>query len=295
MEHKIEDQVREENRKSDYELSERISSDSLSLAISEVYSRQKSNILKTPKKLKNIRGRFGDLYTKRRDALAAKCNLQEGSRKIANEYEIVALYSRNWWRAAIEHGIFPDNEYTRQFTKEDSWWKDSGSKAYAFYDHMQDKERIERLRPSFAECENDAELIALVFDIYFINLLADIDMRAPSMSQQEMLDEIFELFDVESFAQFSIGWNQSDELIREDISRERKTSALMRLEKDPTSRAKQAAKMAIKSEWEKIPKLKKTYGWKANFAKKMGAEHHIIQDVKTITGWVAEWEKLLTS
>lgn len=295
MEHKIEDQVRGQTRKSDSELSDRISSDSLNLAISEVYSRQKSNILKTPKKLKNIRGRFGDLYTKRRDALAAKCNLQEGSRIVANENEIAALYSINWCKAAIERGILLNNKHTRQLTEEGTWWKGSGSKAYAFYDHMQTKESVKRLRLSFAECENDAELIALVFDIYFINLLADIDMRAPSMSQQEILEEIFEIFDVESFSQFTIGWNQSDEMVREDISLERKASGLMRLEKDPTSRAKQAAKMAIKREWEKIPKLKKTYGWKANFAKKMGSEYHIIQDVKTITGWVAEWEKLLTS
>ncbi len=295
MGHKIEDQVKGEIERLDFDLCNRISSDSLTLAIAEVYAKQKSQTLKTPEKLKYIKGRFGDVYIQRRVDLLAKCNIEEGSRKVANEYEIAALRSRNWWKLSIEAGVLLDNDYTRQFTTEEYWWRDYKSKAYAFYDHVHSNEIAKRLRLSFAECNTDAELTDLVFNIYSINALADIDERAGSMSKHELLDEIFEFFDMEALAQFSDGWNKSSEMIKQDISAERARHALMRLEKDPISKAKQSAKMAIKGEWEKIPKGKKTYGWKSEFARNMGAKHPIIKDVSGIRNWVDEWEKLLVS
>lgn len=295
MEFKIEDQVRDENRKFDLDLHNQISSDSLNLAIAEVSAKQKSKTLSTPIRLKHIQGRFGNFYAKKREVLAEKCNIEEGAKIVANELGIAALRSRNWWRLSIEAGVFLDNEFTRQFMTEDGWWKDFQSKANAFYDHVHSNEIIKRLRLSFAECNSDAELTDLVFNIYSINALADIDERAGSMSQQELLDEIFEFFDMEALAQFSDGWNKADEVVREDISRERSRSALMRMERDPISRAKQVAKMAIKGEWEKIPDTKKTYGWKSEFARKMGEDHPIIKDVAGIRKWVDGWEKLLVS
>ena len=82
-----------------------------------------------------------------------------------------------------------------------------------------------------------------------------------------------------------------DQVGKSAISRMARENALKRLEKDP----KQTTKTAIMGEWKKIPKSKKTHGWKAQFSNQMQAKHPNIEDVETIKKWVRQWEKTLSS
>ncbi len=75
---------------------------------------------------------------------------------------------------------------------------------------------------------------------------------------------------------------------RKDLAYE---AALARIKKDP----KQNAKLEIKNEWLRLGSGQKKYGYKAKFARDMQTKYPIIEDGKTITGWVTEWEKLPTS
>lgn len=288
MEEITEDQALKFNE----DLRDKISSDSMSLAVSEVLAKRYPKKLNTPNKLRHIYGRFGEYYVNKRNALKEKYNLSTFSRIVASEYEIVSLRERNWWKLSIESGMIIDSENNRQFVTEEHWWRGYLSKSHAFYEHINTNIITKRLRDLFPDCNNDNEVIDLVIDIHSINLLADIDSRAASLLPGELLEEMFEFFDIEALAQFSVGWNSSESNIKQMLSGARARGALMRLEKDPISKAKNTAKGNIKGLWRSIPETKKTYGWKAEFARLMQNKYPIIEDVKTITGWVTEWEKL---
>jgi len=98
-----------------------------------------------------------------------------------------------------------------------------------------------------------------------------------------------------SEAQFSLGicsgFLSKNIFVKKISSRAGKT----RLEKNPTAKTKNNAKLAIKIDWEKIPKSKKTYGWKVQFANRMQAKFPHIEDVETIKKWVRSWEQTLPS
>lgn len=86
-----------------------------------------------------------------------------------------------------------------------------------------------------------------------------------------------------------------DDEIKKAISESKRNAALKRKEINPTAKEKNTAKEKIKAEWLAIHKSKKKYGFKAKFARDMQVMYPIIEDEKTITGWVTEWEKLSTS